>query len=155
MTDHLSEAAIQQYVLDAENCPAWMAEHVHDCERCRVQLANYRLIFKQVEQMDVPVVSVDVAELLTKLGQGTGVAAQRARVRTRKKDWSIGYWLGGAGLTMMIAGWIFRTFLLTVAGDTPALILYALVGVSVGIAIVRGLGMIIQYRHQINNLDLS
>jgi hypothetical protein len=154
MKDHLSEAAIQQFVLDSENCPAWMSEHVHACERCRVRVANYRLIFKEVGQIEVPV--VDIAELvLTKLRREEFETLSPGRRRTRKKDWSIGYWLGGSALMMIIAGWLFRAFLVTVAGDTPSLILYALVGVSVGITIVRGLGIVFQYRHQIKNLDLS
>jgi len=56
---------------------------------------------------------------------------------------------------MLVAGWFFRAFLLDVAGDLSGLILYVLVGVSVGIAIVRGLGLIVQYRNQLKNLDLS
>jgi len=143
MTDHLSEAAIQQYAMDGENCPAWMGEHVKVCERCSVQVNNYLLVFKEVGRMEVPV--IDVEEL---------VMMKLSRPKP-KKDWSLNYWLGGAGLTMLLAGWFLRAFLLNVAGDIPELILFIVLGVSVGIAIVRGLGMIVQYRHQIKNLDLS
>jgi len=145
MTDHLSEAAVQQYAMDEGNCPAWMGEHVSVCERCRVQVNNYRLIFKEVGQMEAPVIEVDVAALIM-AGQG------RARP---KKDWSLSYWLMGAGLAMLAAGWFLRASLLTITGDIPWLIIYVLVGISMGIAIVRGLGMIMQYRDQIKNLDLS
>jgi len=145
MTDHLSEAAIQQYALDEENCPAWMGEHVKACERCNAQVSNYRLVFKEVAGMEIPGIKVEVnISKLMLMGPAP-----------RKKDWSLGYWLAGAGLTMLIAGWFLRAFLLNVTEDIPSLILYVLVGVSVGIAIVRGLGMIVQYRHQIKNLDLS
>ena len=143
--DHLSEAAIQQYALDEENCPVWMGEHVKACERCSIQVNNYRLVFKEVGQMEIPgiKVEIDISKLMP-MGSPS-----------RKKDWSMGYWLAGAGLPMLVAGWIFRSSLLSITGDIPALILYVLVGVSVGIALVRGLGMIVQYRHQLKNLDLS
>jgi len=144
MTDHLSEAAIQQYALDGGKCPAWMTEHVRVCEHCSMQVNNYRLIFKEVGQMEVPEirVEIDISKLV--------LAPAR-----QKKNLSLIYWLVGAGLVMLVTGWFFRTFLLSIAGDIPVLILYVLVGVSAGIAIVRGLGMIIQYRHQLKNLDLS
>ncbi|MBN8855750.1 MAG: hypothetical protein BGO55_22755 [Sphingobacteriales bacterium 50-39] len=143
MTDHLSEAAIQQYAMDGENCPAWMREHVEACEACRIQVDNYRLIFKEVGQLEVPV--ADVVELVM-------MKLDRPRL---KRDWSLVYWLVGTGLLMLGAGWIFKASLLSIAGDISGLVLYVVVGVSVGIAIVRGLGMIVQYRHQIKNLDLS
>jgi len=153
MTDHLSEAAIQQYALNEENCPVWMGEHVKACERCSVQVSNYRLIFKEVAAMEVPM--VDIAGLvLAGLDDRTDIAGT-GRVAGRKKDWSLGYWLAGAGLTMLVAGWFLRAFLSNVTENIPSLILYVLVGVSVGIAIVRGGGMIVQYRHQIKNLNLS
>ena len=153
MSGHLSEAAIQQYALDEEHCPAWMGEHVKACEHCNVQVSNYRLIFKEVAAIEVPM--VDIAGLVLAELDGKTDIAGTGRVARRKKDWSLGYWLAGAGLTMLIAGWFLRAFLLNVTEDIPSLILYVLVGVSVGIAIVRGGGMIVQYRHQIKNLDLS
>jgi len=143
MTDHLNEAAIQQYVLEEENCPAWMTEHLKVCERCSVRVNNYRLIFKEVGGMAPVEVEVDISRLMP-----------MRPVRT-KKDWSMIYWLASAGVLMLVAGWFFRAFLLDVAGDLSGLILYVLVGVSVGIAIVRGLGLIVQYRNQLKNLDLS
>lgn len=120
-----------------------MREHVEACEACRIQVDNYRLIFKEVGQLEVPV--ADVVEL---------VMMKLDRPRS-KRDWSLVYWLVGTGLLMLGAGWIFKASLLNIAGDISGLVLYVVVGVSVGIAIVRGLGMIVQYRHQIKNLDLS
>ena len=144
MTDHLSESAIQQYALDGENCPAWMTEHVGTCERCRVQVDNYRLIFKEVGQMAAPVVEgADISKLvMMKLGP-------------KRKDRSLSYWLVGAVLLLLAAGWIFRSSLVSITGDVPELILYILAGASVGIAIVRALGMVANYRHTLKNLDLS
>lgn len=133
-----------------------MGEHVKACERCNIRVNNYRLVFTEVAGMEVPVIGVDIAELvLTKLGQGAEDIAGAGRTVVRKRDWSPGYWLAGAGLLMLVAGWVFRSFLLSVTEDIPALILYVLVGVSLGIALVRGLGMIVRYRHQLKNLDLS
>jgi len=142
MTDHLSEAAIQQYALDEGNCPAWMGEHVQACERCSVQVNNYRLIFKEVEALEVPV--MDIERL---------VMMELDRPKP-KKDRSLGYWLVGAVASMLTAGWFFRNSLLTITGDIPELTLFLLAGVSAGIAIVRALQMIIRYRHQLKRLDL-
>lgn len=143
MTEHLNEAAIQQYVLEEENCPAWMREHLKVCESCNVRVNNYRLIFKQVGQMDVPgiEVEIDISRLI--------------RPVRAKKDWSLGYWLAGAGACMLATGWFFRDSLLNIVGDISGLVLYVLVGTSMGIAIARALRMIHQYRHQLKNLNLS
>jgi len=143
MTDHLAEAAIQEYALDEEHCPAWMGEHVKGCERCSVQVNNYRLIFKEVGAMEAPV--IDVAGMVM-----MGLSRPK-----QKKDWSLGYWLAGAGAPMLAAGWFFRNFLLTITGEIPELTLLALVGVSVIIAIVRALRMVRRYRYQLKRLDLS
>lgn len=143
MTDHLSEAAIQQYVLEEANCPARMREHMAVCETCRVRVNNYRLIFQEVGQMEVPGIEVEVD------------ISRLTRPARAKKDLSLGYWLAGAGVLMLATGWVFRESLLNIVGDISGLVLYVLVGASMGIAIVRALRMIHQYRHQLRNLNLS
>jgi hypothetical protein len=159
MTDHLSEAAILQYALDGENCPAWMVGHLRACERCSIRVNNYRMVFKEVEAIEMPPMEMpvmDVAELvLAKLRQEKEDIARAGRPVARKKDRSLVYWMGGAGMVMLAAAWFSRAFLVTIAGDIPSLTVGVAVGVSVGIAIVRCLTLIIGYRHQLKNLDLS
>ncbi|HVU55058.1 MAG TPA: hypothetical protein VHD83_08375 [Puia sp.] len=143
MMEHLSETAIQQYAMDGENSPAWMREHVGVCEVCHTRVSNYRLIFHEVEQMDVLVAHVEELVMLK---------LERPK---QKRDWSLSYWLGGAGVAMLATGWTFRASLLNIAGDISGAALYILVGAAVSIAIATALRMIVRYRHQLKNLDLS
>jgi hypothetical protein len=159
MTDHLSEAAIQQYALDGDNCPAWMGQHLHGCEECRVRVSNYRVVFEEVEAMQAVPVKVDIEAIMVRLnGDLSGeyaVQTSRMALPVRRRDRSMAFWLTAVVLGMIGGAWAFRASLLKIAGDIPITVLCVLAGISVVIAVAHALRLVAQYRHQIKKLTLS
>lgn len=69
-TGHLTDDAIQQYVLGASNCEADIIEHIDTCETCSIRLANYRLLFAAIQEQPKPAFEFDVAGLVLSQLQG-------------------------------------------------------------------------------------
>ena len=69
-TGHLSEDAIQQYVLDAPGCEADTIEHIRCCETCKTRIANYRSLFAAIQEQPRPAFEFDVADLVLSQLQG-------------------------------------------------------------------------------------
>jgi hypothetical protein len=65
MTDkHLSEDAIQQYVLDKPGCEPGITGHVEACEHCRTSVATYESLFSGVRQQSKPEFDFDLSGLV-------------------------------------------------------------------------------------------
>jgi hypothetical protein len=67
---HLSEDAIQQYVLDASSCETDIIEHSGSCEICKTRIANYRSLFAAILEQHTPAFEFDVAALVLSQLQG-------------------------------------------------------------------------------------
>ena len=77
-TGHLSEDAIQQYVLDAPGCEADTIEHIRCCETCKTRIANYRSLFAAIQEQPKPAFEFDVAGLvLSRFPEKTKVLTSR------------------------------------------------------------------------------
>jgi len=63
-TSHLSEDAIQQYILDATGCEADIIEHLWYCEICKAKLANYQSLFAAMQEQPRPAFEFDLAGLV-------------------------------------------------------------------------------------------
>jgi hypothetical protein len=63
-TSHLSEDAIQQYILDATGCEADIIEHLGSCEICKAKLANYQSLFAAMQEQPRPAFEFDLAGLI-------------------------------------------------------------------------------------------
>jgi hypothetical protein len=67
---HLSEDAVQQYVLDASSCETDIIEHSGSCEICKTRIANYRSLFAAIQEQPRPAFEFDVAALVLSQLQG-------------------------------------------------------------------------------------
>jgi len=63
-TRHLSEDAMQQYILDATGCEADIIEHIGCCEICKAKLANYQSLFAAIKEQPRPAFEFDLADLI-------------------------------------------------------------------------------------------
>jgi hypothetical protein len=72
MSQHLSEADIQQYVLERPVCEDGIAHHVEQCEDCKARAAVYEMLFSGIRQEPGPAFDFDLSALV--LGQLPGVA---------------------------------------------------------------------------------
>ena len=61
---HLTEEQIQVYLSGNPAPDAGIAQHLVACEQCSNRVAAYRLLFSELEDMDVPVLDFDVQALV-------------------------------------------------------------------------------------------
>jgi hypothetical protein len=90
---HLSEDAIQQYVLDASSCETDIIEHSGSCEICKTRIANYRSLFAAIREQPRPAFEFDVAALV--LSQLEGRTKELPR-----REWPL-YLLISAALSLL------------------------------------------------------
>ena len=90
---HLSEDAIQQYVLDASSCETAIIEHSGSCEICKTRIANYRSLFAAIHEQPRPTFDFDVA----------GLVLSQLQVRTKElpgREWPL-YLLISAAFSLL------------------------------------------------------
>jgi len=64
ITGHLSEAAIQQYVLDKSYCETDIITHMELCEECMAKTAAYQLLFSEIKGQPRPAFGFDLSGLV-------------------------------------------------------------------------------------------
>lgn len=72
MSEHLSEADIQQYVLERAGCEAAVVHHVELCEDCKARAAVYEVLFAGIGQEPGPVFDFDLAAVVLAQLPGAG-----------------------------------------------------------------------------------
>jgi hypothetical protein len=73
---HLTEEAIQQYVLEPWTCAQAAQAHMGNCAHCRQIASEYKLLFSGLKEQERPVFDFDPAEL-------AGEAIEREVMRNR------------------------------------------------------------------------
>lgn len=63
-TKHLSEEELQQYVLNNMGGDPEFTEHLQSCDDCKLAIENYRLLFSNITQQEVPVFEFDLSKLV-------------------------------------------------------------------------------------------
>ena len=64
ITKHPTEEELQQFALTSSNTEITIIKHVQLCEQCQTQIANYRLMFSGIKEMEKPVFDFEVAQLV-------------------------------------------------------------------------------------------
>jgi hypothetical protein len=59
---HLTDEAIQQFVLDRTNAAPAITVHIESCEECHAKAETYRLVFAGISQQPEPVFDFNLAE---------------------------------------------------------------------------------------------
>lgn len=144
-TSHLSEDALQQTILEPHRISDEQMNHLAGCEACRARQANYRTLFKSLEQLAAPLTDFDPAAV---------VMRQMARGRTRSGRQYIGVALvlglsfGVIGLMILLNLQSLRLTLTELSVPALSLILSAIVPITV----FSGLVVRNRYRRQMRML---
>jgi hypothetical protein len=62
--NHLTDRAIQQYVLQKAACDADLIEHIRQCEACRQKAQVYGVLFNGISEQEKPVFDFDLSALV-------------------------------------------------------------------------------------------
>lgn len=81
---HLTEEAIQQYVLEPWACAKAVQAHMEDCVHCRQVANEYKLLFSGLKEQERPAFDFDLAEMVAvaieKEGLSYGVRGKSNRM---------------------------------------------------------------------------
>ncbi|MEO5643695.1 MAG: hypothetical protein ABIQ40_06645 [Bacteroidia bacterium] len=61
---HVNEMEIQQYVLCKDDCDVIIIEHINHCQKCKVEVEIYELLFVAIKKEPNPVFEFDIANLV-------------------------------------------------------------------------------------------
>ncbi len=61
---HLSDAAIQQYILQKTNSDPDVIEHIESCANCKTRAEQYSILFEGIKQQERPVFEFNLADLV-------------------------------------------------------------------------------------------
>lgn len=73
---HLTDAMIQQYVLDKSLTDLSANEHMITCEQCRLKASDYSMLFSEIQNLPTPSFNFNLAGLVM------------AQLPKQKKQWS-------------------------------------------------------------------
>jgi len=63
-TDHLNDQSIQRYIFDFDNCDNSILEHIDSCEICLQIADNYKLLSKDLKNLENPVLNDNLGDLI-------------------------------------------------------------------------------------------
>src|SRR5579871_1206321 len=155
MTDkHLSDADIQQYVLDKSNCDAEIIAHVHSCEYCDAKTETYQLLFSEIKQEPKPVFDFDVSELII-----AQLPSEKAQV---SKRYPVGYLIACfLAVAVLITGYLnktllhvlFKKYVLNISLGILKLSLYLVVTTALAILIFQSVDLYKKYQQKADDLN--
>ena len=61
---HISEIELQQYVLCKDDCDMDIIEHINQCEKCKVEVEIYHLLFYEIKKQPETIFDFDLANLV-------------------------------------------------------------------------------------------
>ena len=128
---HLSDEALQQYVLDPAVCTAGEIEHIGSCPECQEAAAAYRMLADALQEQPAPTFDFDLA---------AAVIAKLETPKVRKtRDGSVLTAILIA-TAVIIPAWLFRRSAYFVFTDMSAAfywVLLAAAGIVVGVFLLR------------------
>ncbi|MFT3823840.1 MAG: hypothetical protein QM731_07960 [Chitinophagaceae bacterium] len=147
-TEHLTDEAIQQYVLDKEHCEPQIIMHMQQCVQCQAAAANYQTMFAALHEMPAPVFDFDLA------------AEVMLQLPPAKPGFSWGMFLiylmtASFVVAAGVLSFIFKEYLKSFFSGMQS-ILVVLGGITViALVIFQVMDLYKKYKRQINALDFQ
>lgn len=141
---HLTDEEIQQYSLDAENCPEAWVEHIEVCAYCQQQVRAYQLLFQGIETQEKAAFDFDLTELvMAQLPQPEPVP-----------DKTFGYAIAALVVAMIgVVGSVFGNSLVNLFAYLQPILVGLVMITSLGVMVFLGIDMYQRYKAQIKALN--
>jgi len=62
--NHLTDIDIQTFVLQKENCDIAIVEHIAQCDSCKMEVEQYKILFEEIKQQEQPIFDFDLSDLV-------------------------------------------------------------------------------------------
>ena len=141
---HLTEKEIQQYVLERENCESSIIEHINACEECKAELATYEYIFKEVRNLQKPVLDFDLPTLVMEQIEERKTNCPRTGVSI--------YSISTLSIIFLIL--IFLKYVVPVFSQFTTIGAWLIITTALIIVVFHSFESYKKYQNQMNKLDL-
>jgi hypothetical protein len=146
MTQHLSEAEIQEYVLDKDGCPSSVTSHIRVCETCRASAAAYQSLFTGISQEPSPAFDFDLTSL---------VMPQLPVTPPKPSPYRFLMYLliPALGIAAGIPLYLFKGELIAIFASVLPMSLYLILLIALSIGIFQCVDMYKRYLKQIHHIN--
>lgn len=145
---HPSELEIQQYALDNSGCAVTLVDHIESCKHCKTEVDTYRHLISEVKRQHAPAFDFDLLDL---------VIPQLPRpTRRLSVDHIIaGFLVIFTCCCISIPVFLFRKNILNMFTGVPPFFIYAIIGSTSIIVLIKILLMYKKYLNQMRFLNFN
>jgi hypothetical protein len=151
---HLSDADIQQFVLEKANCSLGIIAHMNQCDVCKKKAEIYKLLFTEIKQVAKPVFDFDLS------------AAVLSQIVAEKPKFSLNSLPGYSTILFILAaiailGSLYKTainlfirkYILEVVSGISTMIIYLIIATFLVLIIFQCIVMYKKYQRKIEDLN--
>jgi len=158
---HLTDAEIQQYLLDKAGCEPDLIGHLEQCEACSMQAVAYASLFTAIEEQPRPGFDFDLAALVvSKLPQTaplppTVALPQTAPEASRENNAFFLIALVAVAAVIGASLLIFREYLTKMITGMAPVSLYLIITTVIVVCLFQGIDLYKKYQKQLTILKYS
>jgi hypothetical protein len=145
---HPSELEIQEYALDKSECATAVTEHIESCTICSTEVKTYQLMFSEIKQQPAPAFDFNLSGLVI------------PQIKKSSSKFSVDNFIAGflvlfASFCIGIPVFLFRKNILYMFTGVPSFFIYAIIGSTSIILIIKILLMYKKYQNQMRFLNIN
>ncbi|HSZ84886.1 MAG TPA: hypothetical protein VK787_02585 [Puia sp.] len=151
---HLTDADIQEFVLEKTNCSLDVVAHMHQCVQCQAKAETYKLLFSEIKEQPKPAFAFDLS------------AAVLKQVTTEKSKFSLNSLPGYFIILSVIAAiaipsylykvkiiQFYKTYILGIVSGVSSLVIYLMAITFLIFVIFQCIEMYKKYQRKIDDLN--
>jgi hypothetical protein len=145
MSEHPSEAELQEFALGEMKNETSINAHIQLCDECKTTVANYRLLFSAIATEKKPVFEFNLSSLVLEKIQPANTEYSKDRLI---------FYIGFVVVAVLGIGcYWYSEFLSGLLVGFGSLFMYLLVATAITILVFQCLDIFKRYQHKIKSLD--
>jgi hypothetical protein len=145
MTEHPSEAELQEFALGETKNETGINAHIQLCDECKIAIANYRILFSAIATEEKPAFDSDFSALVLEKIQPANAVYSRDRLI---------FYIGFAVIGLLGIGcYWYRGFLSGLLIGFGSMFMYLLLATAITVLVFQAMDIYKRYQHKIKSLD--
>ncbi|MET0243964.1 MAG: hypothetical protein ABW174_10865 [Flavitalea sp.] len=154
--EHLSEELVQQLAIEPGSINAGQKQHLYDCAECAARVADYKLLFADINDLPAPSFEFDLAAMV--LEQLPALHAEPVSIsKTKDQPKAIPWMIAAAIAAIALMGlpfYYFRADITSMLSGLSTMITALAIIIVVLIAIFQVVDEYRKYNKRINSLNI-
>ncbi|NWJ49431.1 MAG: hypothetical protein HXX14_01070 [Bacteroidetes bacterium] len=144
--NHLADIDIQTFVLQKENCDIAIVEHIAQCDSCKMEVEQYKILFEEIKQQEQPIFDFDLSDL---------VMAQLPQPKPKHmfENTLIYSTVFATIIVMSIVFYFLRNNLLGMVKAITPIFIYLIITAALSLSIFLCIDMYTKFQKRMNALD--